>query len=322
MIWTAWRQHRAQLVVLAALLLVVGGAVLLLHSSMSQDIRAHGLQGCVAADGAGTDCLRSRMDFQGRWFDLLKAGQAGIVALPVLLGVFAAAPLFAREIEHGTHVLAFTQSVSRFRWMAIKTGTLLLPSLVVLVVLQLLVGRWVAAAGRLGPLRTGPFDFTTFDSTGPMPVAQLLFAFGVGALLGATTGRSLRAMTATLGALVVLRTLVTNVHLSFLPAQRRISRWVGESPDDLRGEIVDSGLLGPGGHPLPGGSVDLSSCHGFGARVPELPACYAQQGVTGSYVDLIPASAAPMLQSAEFAAFGIAAALLLAGTAWTLQHQR
>lgn len=53
MIWVAWRQHRALLTTLALLLLISGGAVLLLHSSMAQDMQAHGLQRCAGGGGSG-----------------------------------------------------------------------------------------------------------------------------------------------------------------------------------------------------------------------------------------------------------------------------
>ncbi len=323
MIWVAWRQHRALLTTLALLLLISGGAVLLLHSSMAQDMQAHGLQRCAGGGGSGEGCLSHRVDFQARWFDLLKAGQLGVVALPVLLGVFVAAPLFAREIEHGTHVLAFTQSISRFRWMATKTAVVLLPSLVVVMLLQVLVDRWVAAAGELGPLRTGPFQFLTFDSTGSMPVVHLLFAFAAGALLGAALGRSLMAMTGTLVLLFVLRTAVTNLHLNVMSTQRAISPDPGKTWTDVRGVVRGSGYLDPGGRAVPTESVDLSSCTGAGrGGAVDMPSCYEQKGLAGSFIDVVPASAVTGLQLAEFAAFGIIAVLLLAGTGWTLQRQR
>ena len=40
--------------------------------------------------------------------------------MPVFIGVFWGAPLVARELETGTFRLAWTQSVTRTRWFAIK----------------------------------------------------------------------------------------------------------------------------------------------------------------------------------------------------------
>ncbi|MEU5844760.1 hypothetical protein [Saccharopolyspora shandongensis] len=55
--------------------------------------------------------------------------------------------------------------------------------------------------------------------------------------------------------------------------------------------------------------------------IPDMHACYAQKGLVGSCIDVIPVSAAQGLQLAEFAVFGVVAVLLLAGTAWTLRRQ-
>ena len=45
-----------------------------------------------------------------------------LAVAPALIGVFWGAPLVARELEAGTHRLAWTQSVTRTRWLAIKLG--------------------------------------------------------------------------------------------------------------------------------------------------------------------------------------------------------
>ena len=44
-----------------------------------------------------------------------------LILLPALVGMFVGAPLLARELEHGTHRLAWTQSVTRRRWLLSKT---------------------------------------------------------------------------------------------------------------------------------------------------------------------------------------------------------
>lgn len=324
MIWVAWRQHRAQLITLAAVLLLGSATVLLLHSSMTGRIEELGLQACLSVYERTPDCATGRTEFQKEWFDLIKFGQAAVFALPVLLGAFFAAPLFAREIEHGTHVLAFTQSVSRFRWMITKVAVLLLPSAVVVVVIQLLVDRWVSAAGMLGPERTSPFHWLNLDTTGPMPLAHLLFAFALGALLGAVMRRSLMALSTTLGALIVLRTAVTNLAPNFLPVQHLTNAdpMSDPVPGDFGIMVLDRGYLGKEGQLLRPEETDVTSCPipSDGSAV-DFGACYADKGVVGSYADVLFPSVAPGLQLAEFAAFGVVAVLLLVGTAWTLQRQ-
>src|SRR6185312_4340199 len=65
-----------------------------------------------------------------------------LLIIPALLGIFWGAPLVAREIERGTFRLAWTQSVSRRRWLAIKLGVIGLASMAVAGVLSLMVTWW------------------------------------------------------------------------------------------------------------------------------------------------------------------------------------
>ncbi|RKT86479.1 hypothetical protein SAMN05421805_106130 [Saccharopolyspora antimicrobica] len=325
MIWVAWRQHRAQLITLAAVLLLGGATVLVLHSTMAGRIEELGLRACLSLVEKTPECAPARVEFQDEWFDLLKVGQGAVFALPLLLGVFCAAPLFAREIEHGTHVLAFTQSVSRLRWMITKVAILLLPSAVVLAVLQLLVGRWVAAAEQLGPERSSPFHWLSFDTTGPMPLVHLLFSFAVGALLGAVTRRSLMAAVTTLSTLVAVRAVTSTVAPDFLPVQRFTTPGLsgGSAPDVPGILVVNNGFLAADGHEVPYSAVNQPSCPPEANVVNgEFTVCYEKGGgVTGQFADVIFPSAAPGLQLAEVALFGVAAVLLLVGTAWSLQRQ-
>jgi ABC-type transport system involved in multi-copper enzyme maturation permease subunit len=40
--------------------------------------------------------------------------------IPAIIGIFWGAPLITRELEAGTHRLAWNQSVTRTRWLAVK----------------------------------------------------------------------------------------------------------------------------------------------------------------------------------------------------------
>lgn len=47
---------------------------------------------------------------------------AGLPAVPAVIGMFWGAPLISRELETGTHYLAWNQGVTRTRWLATKLG--------------------------------------------------------------------------------------------------------------------------------------------------------------------------------------------------------
>ena len=58
-------------------------------------------------------------------------GRSSSSSSPALIGMFWGAPLVARELETGTFRLAWTQSVTRTRWLAVKLGVVGLASMAV-----------------------------------------------------------------------------------------------------------------------------------------------------------------------------------------------
>jgi hypothetical protein len=168
MIRFTWLQFRAQ----AA---VVAGAIALL---------------AIAAAG-----LLHRDDSTARlWLGVL------VVVAPGLLGMFWGAPLVAREFEDGTFRLAWTQSVTRTRWMAVKLAVIGLASMAAAGLLSLVVTWWA------GPLdRAALNQFGTFDQRDIVPVGYAAFAFTLGVLAGALIRRTLPAMFVTLAVYITVR---------------------------------------------------------------------------------------------------------------------
>jgi hypothetical protein len=123
-----------------------------------------------------------------------------VLVAPGLIGMFWGAPLVAREFEDGTFRLAWTQSVTRARWMAVKLGILGLASMAAAGLLSLVVSWWS------GPLdRTDLNQFATFDQRGIAPIGYAAFAFTLGVLAGALIRRTLPAMFVTLAVFVAVR---------------------------------------------------------------------------------------------------------------------
>ena len=61
-----------------------------------------------------------------------------VVLVPGIIGIFWGAPLVARELEAGTYRLAWTQSITRTRWLATKLGVVGLLSMVAAGLLSLM----------------------------------------------------------------------------------------------------------------------------------------------------------------------------------------
>src|SRR5207237_7050931 len=72
---------------------------------------------CLAVPGR--ECSNVTNVFTGRYSGLQFLVPLFVV-VPLFVGLFWGAPLVSREIEHGTHRLVWTQSVTRRRWIGTK----------------------------------------------------------------------------------------------------------------------------------------------------------------------------------------------------------
>lgn len=228
----AWLQARTQtlgaaglLAVLAAVAAVTGVQLShLFHSSV-----AHCTSGC----GFAIDRFLRHDSFLDHAFDLLAR------AVPALLGVFWGAPLLARELETGTYRLAWTQSVSRRRWLLTKLGLGGLATVAVAGAFTLTVTWWYTSFDQVG----GSQPYAVLDRRDVVPVAYALFAFASGALLGALLRRVVPAMAATLALFTFVRVAVSlwvRPHL-LTPVHKVLS---------LQGSDVHLGIGSSNGGPL------------------------------------------------------------------------
>jgi ABC-type transport system involved in multi-copper enzyme maturation permease subunit len=179
----------------------------------------------------------------------------GLVVLPALAGAFIGAPLVAREMEKGTHHLAWTQGVTRLRWLLVKLALVVLP----LVAAGALVGYLeVVLLSVRGP-HTNRWDI--FDQQAPVVPAATVFALALGVAFGAVIRRSVPAMAATLVAFVVVRVgiaelvrshymaplMKTTPDLNAVGSQADPMAWWLGFPDyyDSTGHLLGN-LIGPG----------------------------------------------------------------------------
>jgi hypothetical protein len=117
MIGFTWRQFRTQTWVTVGALAALG-VVLVITGRSIADADAN-----VAA--CDSDCAGAINNFlhqvttstSGTVYDL---ANTILYVVPALIGIFWGAPLLARELETGTHRLAWNQSVTRTRWLATK----------------------------------------------------------------------------------------------------------------------------------------------------------------------------------------------------------
>src|ERR1700682_2102798 len=136
------------------------------------------------------------------------------MTLPVLFGVFIAAPLRSREFEQRTYLFAWSQSITKLRWAAVKLGLLVTVVLASAAALTVLVMWWHS------PLDLAGHDgqWAAFDVLGIAPIAYAVFALSLGTLAGLAFRRTIPAMALTLFVFVVVRILMALVRPHFMTA--------------------------------------------------------------------------------------------------------
>lgn len=206
MIWLSWRQHRAETAAVAGVVALFCLAALALGLAMSAQFDQLGLAACGARCGAGGTAFMNQ--FLGPAVIL---GPLALLAAPVFLGMFAGAPLVARELERGTHRLAWAQSVSRRRWFWVKLGFVLAVSCAAVAVLTVALA-WSTDGYRQFAAHNGGFDLIVpglFDSSGVAPAAYTAFAVALGVALGSVVRRTLPAMMLVFLLFVAVRGAIT-----------------------------------------------------------------------------------------------------------------
>ena len=192
MIWVSWRQHRSQAVACLGVLVALAVYAILLGTSMRTAFGQDGLISCLARSHL-TGCPASIQTFTNRFgSEVNVAFWSVLLILPGLVGVLVGAPLIARELEYGTWRLAWSQTVSRARWLTVKLGLVTAGLVVFGAVMTALITWYRAPMDRI----TGRFLPNIYDFEGLVLTAYILAAFGFAVLAGLLIRRSIPAMVA------------------------------------------------------------------------------------------------------------------------------
>jgi hypothetical protein len=200
MTWVSLRQFRGQALTGAAVLVVV--AVILAITGVHLDHLYTSYRNCTSID-CGTlrdEVLRS--------YPRVKLIGSLLIGVPAIVGLFWGSPLVAAELENRTHLLAWTQSVTRTRWIVTKLVVVGLASAAAAGLYSLAVTWWAIPFDRLNANRISP---GIFDQRGIVPVAYALFAFALGVTAGVLIRRTLAAMAVTLAGFIGIRMFVEYV---------------------------------------------------------------------------------------------------------------
>jgi hypothetical protein len=229
-------------------------------------------------------------------------------------------------MEEGTHRLAWTQSVTRSRWIAVKLGLVDLASVAVTGLFSLLVTWWSSPIDRV---KMNQFT-SVFDQRNVVPIGYVAFAFLLGVTAGVLIRRTLPAMVTTLVAFTITRVVVTfwvRPHLMtpvHATTALRMStgmsfNQVNNGPLTLTGGhpgawVISDSIVDKAGHSVAGSFLNQGAC----LQSRSAPACI---GNLREVLASQPASRYWAFQWYEMAIF-LALALVMAGFCfWWIRHR-
>jgi ABC-type transport system involved in multi-copper enzyme maturation permease subunit len=184
MIWVSWRQHRGQAIACLALLAALAVYAVIEGTSMRTAFSNDGLAGTCLARSQGTACPTGVTAFMNEFSSAINIAFWSVTLIvPGLIGVLVGGSLIAREFEYGTWRLAWSQTVPRSQWLAVKLA-LVTGGLIVLGAAMTAVITWYHLIHN------------SYDFEGLVLTAYILCAFGFAVLAGLLIRRSIPAMVA------------------------------------------------------------------------------------------------------------------------------
>jgi hypothetical protein len=328
MTWVVWRQHRSQAYRAAAALAAFAVLLLVTGRQMASQYQS-ALTACAASHSCGNLANTLNLEAPG-----LSAVVTLTVVVPCLLGVFWGGPLVARELETGTTQFAWTQGITRSRWLTAKAGWALLAAAAWGGAVSALVTWWSSPVNALNHQNFQPGQF---DIQGIVPVGYALFAVALGLAVGTLLRRTLPAMAITIGVFTFLRLVIGQDFRShYITAITKTFTFLHRPPLPTGSYwLVSGGVIGPGAQ-IPSSSLTGNGPHinigGVSINPSNLPSacrtlvfqgpqqlfsCLTARGYH-AFITYQPASRYWAFQGIETGIFVLLAAALLAVTAFVV----
>ncbi|MFI7423739.1 ABC transporter permease [Nonomuraea sp. NPDC049684] len=200
MIWLTWRQLRGSAAMMAAVLVILAVALAL----TGPDLAARYSAGIAACTPANT-CDRFYDQFFGGHEFSFMAVSLVVLLLPALVGLFWGAPLITRELEAGTHLMVWNQSITRGRWLAVKLALTGLVAVAAAGLCGLMVTWWSDPLDKVAAEDLALMAPLVFGARGIAPMGYAAFAFVLGITVGMLVRRTLPAMALTLAAFAAIQ---------------------------------------------------------------------------------------------------------------------
>ena len=203
MTWVVWRQHRLEGLITLGVLVLLGVFLVWTGLEMASSFQQLGLSKClgqISKGSIGSMCNELLPEFEGQTADPLGITPL-LITLPLLLGALVGAPLVAREVEQHTQLLAWTQSITRLRWLTVKLALVLGTGLLAAGALLSLMIWWRSPSAQIdGSFGNG----AAYDTSGPVWLGATLLALALGVCAGALTRRVVAAIFLTIPLFVAI----------------------------------------------------------------------------------------------------------------------
>ena len=300
MTWVSWRLQRTETLITVGILGLVAAFLIPTGIQMANAYHHDGLAACLGVD-PGPTCQNALGSFRQRFQPLIDlAGWFTLV--PGLIGVLLAVP-FTLDLERGTYRLAWTQSITRSRWLAGKLGMLVVAALAAACTLLLLFTWWRAPSVHID----GRLDRGNYDTTGVVVIGYTLFALALALALGAILRRSSAALAVAFVGYFAVRLLVDLSVRDDLVTPLKATYRGAQPPAFLNHAQIISLQGAINGHPVFGGG-------GFFYGATKFAAPNMNKAVF--HVVYVPTSHFWPLQLTETGLFVGLAAILIAFAAW------
>jgi hypothetical protein len=312
-IWLSWRQQRTEalltVVILGLLAALAVPAAIHLASLYTHD----GIAACVNRQ---TNACNSAIEsFAGHAGVLRSLAGGWLNLVPGLIGVALAAPLIL-DLEQGTATFAWTQGVTRARWLGSRLGLAVVTALAAGGAYSLLLGWYRIPLDKV----FGPFSDGAFDAEGIVPLSYVLFGLALALAVGVVLRRTAPAVVIGFVAYVAGRIFVQSQRRHF--ATPLTATWGGRAPGPKlqRAWILSEAPSDRAGHVFSGSFQALQDCAsaGAGGLKSVNQSCLARLGAGYNHAVYQPASRFWEFQGIEFALFAGVALLLLAFAAWRI----
>ncbi len=214
MLWITWRQFRAQTIVAAAALAATAVTLILSGLHIGRLYSA-----TVARCRARGDCGIAQQNFLTQVNANLSShlpllfGTA-LVAVPAIIGIFWGAPLLTRELESGTHRLAWSQGITRTRWLVVNLAVIGTVSMAAAGLFSLMV-TW--SASRIDAVNMDWLQPPVFSERGIVPIGYAAFAFALGVTAGMLIRRTVPAMAVTLAVFTAVQFAMRAIRQYLIP---------------------------------------------------------------------------------------------------------